>query len=97
LSAKPATTQTPAEKDTEKRVAQRYAKAIIAADVFHHITTGMGAWSHYAKETHYNASMSVGVWGCTGFALLGIATLLAPSSLSGLGDVMSAKVKGKSR
>ena len=62
-----------------------YARAAIAADIFHHITTGIGAFQHYAKETHYNASMGVGVWGCAGLALLGVATLVAPPALTGLG------------
>ncbi|GAM88390.1 hypothetical protein ANO11243_064230 [Dothideomycetidae sp. 11243] len=64
---------------------QPYAKAAILADVFHHVMTGLGAWEHYAKETHYNTSMGVGVWGCSGLALLGLLTLVAPSSVSGLG------------
>ena len=97
-SWKPTTILTAAEKDAEKRVAQRYAKAAIAVDVFHHVTTGLGAWTHYAKDTHYNASMGIGVWGCAGLAMLGVTTLLAPSSLSGLGsDVKSAETKTKSR
>lgn len=65
---------------------QPYAKAAILVDVFHHIMTGLGAWNHYAKDTHYNASMGVGVWGCSGLALLGLITLVAPSGISGLGD-----------
>lgn len=63
---------------------QPYAKAAILADVFHHVMTGLGAWSHYAKETHYNTSMGVGVWGCSGLALLGLVTLFAPEDVSGL-------------
>ncbi|KAF2152037.1 hypothetical protein K461DRAFT_322156 [Myriangium duriaei CBS 260.36] len=71
---------------------QPYAKGIILADVFHHIMTGLGAWSHYAKDTHYNTSMGVGVWGCSGLALLGLATLVAPPNLSGLTGGTRAKV-----
>ncbi|KAG8631521.1 hypothetical protein KVT40_000661 [Elsinoe batatas] len=63
---------------------QPYAKAAILADVFHHVMTGVGAWSHYAKDSHYNTSMGVGVWGCTGLALLGLVTLVAPEGVSGL-------------
>lgn len=73
---------------------QPYAKAAILVDVFHHIMTGLGAWDHYAKDTHYNASMGVGVWGCSGLALLGLLTLVAPPGISGLGDEKaSARVK----
>ncbi|KAF4553028.1 Hypothetical protein D9617_8g050410 [Elsinoe fawcettii] len=63
---------------------QPYAKAAILADVFHHVMTGLGAWSHYVKDSHYNTSMGVGVWGCTGLAVLGLVTLVAPEGVSGL-------------
>ncbi|GAB7339856.1 hypothetical protein MBLNU457_6390t1 [Dothideomycetes sp. NU457] len=72
---------------------QPLAKAIVAADVFHHVMTGLGAWSHFSRETHYNASMAVGVYGCAGLALFGLATLLAPPELSGLGGGASEKEK----
>ncbi|KAI9708001.1 MAG: hypothetical protein M1820_004420 [Bogoriella megaspora] len=65
---------------------QPYAKAAILADVFHHVMTGLGAWQHYVKDSHYNTSMAVGVWGCGGLALLGLVTLVAPPGVSGLGS-----------
>lgn len=52
-----------------------YARAAIAADVLHHVLTGLGAWQHYSQPTHYNTAMAVGVWGCAGFAALGSAVL----------------------
>ncbi|PNS21729.1 Peroxisomal membrane protein LPX1 [Sphaceloma murrayae] len=64
---------------------QPYAKAAILADVFHHVMTGVGAWNHYVKDTHYNTSMGVGVWGCSSLAVLGLLTLVAPPKISGLG------------
>lgn len=89
------TADTPEEK-ASLQVKQRYARAAIVADVFHHVMTGVGAWQHYAMDTHYNTSMGVGVWGCTGLAVLGIATLAAPSRLSGLGSGGEvAKLKAK--
>ncbi|PSK34122.1 Peroxisomal membrane protein LPX1 [Elsinoe australis] len=72
---------------------QPYAKAAILADVFHHIMTGIGAWNHYAKDTHYNTSMGVGVWGCSGLALLGLLTLVAPPKISGLNTNGMNRVK----
>lgn len=72
---------------------QPYAKAAILADVFHHIMTGIGAWNHYAKDTHYNTSMGVGVWGCSGLALLGLLTLVAPPKISGLNTNGTNRVK----
>lgn len=76
---------TTADDAQSQRVIQSYAKMAIAADVFHHVMTGLGAWKHYSLATHYNTSMAVGVWGCAGLAGLGLVTLLAPAGVSGLG------------
>ncbi|KAI9668240.1 MAG: hypothetical protein M1821_001060, partial [Bathelium mastoideum] len=73
--------------------AQPYAKAAILADMFHHVMTGLGAWNHYVRDSHYNTSMAVGVWGCGGLALLGLLTLVAPPAVSGLG---TERRRGKS-
>ncbi|KAF2239527.1 hypothetical protein EV356DRAFT_499692 [Viridothelium virens] len=71
-------------KAQQRSGVQPYAKAAILTDMFHHVMTGLGAWSHYVRESHYNTSMAVGVWGCGGLALLGLMTLLAPPEVSGL-------------
>jgi mannan endo-1,6-alpha-mannosidase len=52
-----------------------YAKAVVAATVFHHITTGIGAYQHYKLPSHYNTSMSIGVWGNVWLTLTGLFTL----------------------
>jgi len=52
-----------------------YAKAVVAATVFHHITTGIGAYQHYKMPSHYNTSMSIGVWGNVWLTLTGLFTL----------------------
>lgn len=73
----------PSSRDAKPGLAP-YARAAILADVFHHVTTGFGAWQHYKMPTHYNTSMSVGVWGCAGLAVLGLVTAAwgMPSSSS---------------
>lgn len=94
----PLLSTSPKSDPASTRVKQRYARAAIMADVFHHVMTGIGAWNHYAKDTHYNMSMGVGVWGCTGLAVLGVATLVAPAWISGLGqDVQTSELKVKAK
>jgi len=61
-----------------------YAKAVVAATVFHHITTGIGAYQHYKLESHYNTSMGIGVWGNVWLTVTGLFTLVY--LLSGKGD-----------
>jgi len=56
--------------------ARKYAKGIIALTIFHHITTGILAGSHWILPTHNNAAMQVGVYGSGGLCALGIWTLL---------------------
>lgn len=51
-----------------------YAKAVVAATVFHHVTTGVGAYQHYKLDTHYNTSMSIGVWGNVWLTFTGLLT-----------------------
>jgi hypothetical protein len=60
-----------------------YAKAVVAATVFHHITTGFGAYQHYKLDSHYNTSMAIGVWGNVWLTLTGGITLAALLSDAG--------------
>ncbi|KAF2131849.1 hypothetical protein P153DRAFT_334079 [Dothidotthia symphoricarpi CBS 119687] len=60
-----------------------YAKAVVAATVFHHITTGFGAYQHYKLDSHYNTSMGIGVWGNVWLTLSGLVTLVALQSDAG--------------
>jgi hypothetical protein len=72
-----------------------YAKAVVAATVFHHITTGIGAYQHYKLDTHYNTSMAIGVWGNVWLTLTGVITLA--SLLSDVGERSVESVTQKSR
>ncbi|KZM28641.1 uncharacterized protein EKO05_0010158 [Ascochyta rabiei] len=72
-----------------------YAKAVIAATVFHHITTGIGAYQHYKLESHYNTSMGIGVWGNVWLTLTGLFTLLFLQSGKGDEDVEEVVKKAK--
>ncbi|KAK4986633.1 hypothetical protein LTR66_001600 [Elasticomyces elasticus] len=58
------------------RVMKPYAKAAIAATIFHHLLTGYGAYQHFSKPTHYNNAMAVGVYGSGGLAILGALVLM---------------------
>ncbi|OSS46830.1 hypothetical protein B5807_08761 [Epicoccum nigrum] len=53
-----------------------HAKAVVAATVFHHLTTGLGAWQHYKLASHYNTAMGIGVWGNVWLVVTGGFTLL---------------------
>jgi hypothetical protein len=58
--------------------------AIVAATVFHHVTTGIGAYAHYKLDSHYNMSMGIGVWANVWLAVSGIVTLASLGS--GMGE-----------
>ncbi|KAH9861072.1 hypothetical protein IAQ61_010808 [Plenodomus lingam] len=64
-----------------------YAKAVVAATIFHHITTGIGAYQHYKLDTHYNTSMSIGVWGNVWLTFTGLLTWMLLQSEKGEEDV----------
>ncbi|KAL5118581.1 hypothetical protein ACEQ8H_003432 [Pleosporales sp. CAS-2024a] len=56
--------------------ASPYAKAVVAATVLHHVTTGVGAYQHYRLDSHYNVSMAIGVWANVWLAVAGGVTLV---------------------
>jgi hypothetical protein len=72
-----------------------YAKAVVAATVFHHITTGIGAYQHYKLPSHYNTSMSIGVWGNVWLTLTGLFTLAMLQSNAGNKPVEEVTKKAK--
>ena len=72
-----------------------YAKAVVAATVFHHITTGIGAYQHYKLPSHYNTSMSIGVWGNVWLTLTGLFTLAMLQSNAGNTPVEEVAKKAK--
>jgi hypothetical protein len=72
-----------------------YARAVVAATVFHHVTTGIGAYQHYKLDSHYNTSMAIGVWGNVWLTLTGLVTLASLLSQAGekSADEVSKKVR----
>ena len=72
-----------------------YAKSIVAATVFHHIATGIGAYQHYKLPSHYNTSMGIGVWGNVWLSLTGLFTLAMLQSNAGNTPVEEATKKVK--
>lgn len=67
-----------------------YARAVILATLFHHITTGYGAYQHWSKPSHHTVAMDIGVYGNVGLTILGIMALTL-----GLGDAPVQKNKKK--
>ncbi|KAK5110289.1 hypothetical protein LTR62_006142 [Meristemomyces frigidus] len=53
-----------------------YARAAVIITVFHHITTGIGAYQHWRLETHHTPAMDIGVYGNVFFTLLGVTALV---------------------
>ena len=72
-----------------------YARAVVAATVFHHLTTGVGAWQHYKLESHYNKAMGIGVWGNVWLVGAGVFTLLVAMTEKGreVGEEAERKVR----
>ncbi|QIW97577.1 hypothetical protein AMS68_003095 [Peltaster fructicola] len=54
-----------------------FARALILATLFHHITTGIGAYTHWVRPSHHTVAMDIGVYGNVGLTLLGIAALVS--------------------
>ncbi|KAF2757348.1 hypothetical protein EJ05DRAFT_538569 [Pseudovirgaria hyperparasitica] len=59
----------------EARTTTSVAGLVVAATVFHHVATGIGAYQHYKLESHYNTAMAIGVWGNVWLAFTGVLTL----------------------
>ncbi|KAF1846368.1 uncharacterized protein K460DRAFT_367169 [Cucurbitaria berberidis CBS 394.84] len=72
-----------------------YAKAVVAATVFHHVTTGIGAYQHYRLATHYNTSMAIGVWGNVWLTFTGLVTLVLLQSDAGKHSVEEVTKKAR--
>jgi len=44
--------------------------------MFHHVTTAVGAYGHYKRDSHYTAAMWIGVWVNVGLTVLGAVVLI---------------------
>ncbi|KAK3675259.1 hypothetical protein LTR78_004769 [Recurvomyces mirabilis] len=53
-----------------------YARAAILITIFHHITTGIGAYSHWRLQTHHTVAMDIGVYGNVALTALGVLALV---------------------
>lgn len=53
-----------------------YARAMILLTIFHHITTGIGSYSHWIHASHRTPAMDIGVFGNIGLTVLGVAALM---------------------
>lgn len=61
---------------TSDKAKKPYARAMILLTMFHHITTGIGSYTHWAVATHRTAAMDIGVFGNLGLVVLGVAALV---------------------
>ncbi|TKA43744.1 hypothetical protein B0A54_05503 [Friedmanniomyces endolithicus] len=52
-----------------------YARAAVLITLFHHLTTGWGAYQHWRLESHHTVAMDIGVYGNVGLIALGVAAL----------------------
>ncbi|KAF2719366.1 hypothetical protein K431DRAFT_113004 [Polychaeton citri CBS 116435] len=65
------------QQKSEVEAKRPYARAAILATIFHHVTTGIGAYGHWKLESHHTVAMDVGVYGCGALALLGVVALVS--------------------
>ena len=72
---------------TADRAKIPYARAAVMVTMFHHVTTGYGAYQHWVKPSHHTIAMDIGVYGNIGLTALGFAALYL-----GLGDDEAKRV-----
>ena len=58
------------------RAKKPYARAMILLTMFHHVTTGIGSFTHWIAASHRTVEMDIGVFGNVGLTLLGVAALM---------------------
>jgi hypothetical protein len=68
-----------------------YAKLAILVTMFHHVTTGYGAYTHWALPSHHTKAMDIGVYGNVALTALGVVALMW-----GMGDEQSKVGKKRS-
>lgn len=69
-----------------------YARAAVLITIFHHITTGIGAYQHWKLDSHHTVAMDIGVYGNVGLTVLGVAALVY-----GLADDGEEGMKGRKK
>ena len=72
-SSPSSSTSSPAS--SQSAAAKPYAKLAIMATMFHHVTTGYGAYTHWVRESHHTKSMDIGVYGNVALTVLGLVAL----------------------
>jgi len=65
-----------ASSSRSPEAAKPYAKLAILATIFHHITTGYGAYTHWVRDSHHTKAMDIGVYGNVALTVLGVVALL---------------------
>ncbi|CAK3883078.1 hypothetical protein D0861_04105 [Lecanosticta acicola] len=80
-------------ESTPTRAKKPYARGIVLVTMFHHITTGFGAFQHWVKPTHHTVAMDIGVYGNIGLTVLGVAALVYGLQDGGAVTAASGKKK----
>lgn len=65
-----------------------FAKAMVWATMLHHVTTGIGSYGHWARDSHNTTAMAIGVWGNVFLTLSGFVAL----STLGSGGAVKQKI-----
>jgi hypothetical protein len=73
---------------TSQTAAKPYAKLAIMATMFHHVTTGYGAYTHWVRDSHHTKAMDIGVYGNVALTALGLVALRW-----GMGDEVEGRKK----
>ncbi|KAK1085537.1 hypothetical protein LTR33_002046 [Friedmanniomyces endolithicus] len=63
-----------------------YARVAVLITLFHHVTTGIGAYQHWRLTSHHTVAMDIGVYGNVGLTLLGVAALVVGLRGGGEGE-----------
>jgi len=62
-------------QQASQTAAKPYAKLAIMATIFHHVTTGYGAYTHWVRDSHHTKAMDIGVYGNVALTVLGLVAL----------------------
>lgn len=61
---------------TPTKAKKPYARGIILITMFHHVTTGIGAFQHWRLPTHHTVAMDIGVYFNVLLTGMGVAALV---------------------
>lgn len=72
-----------------------YARAAILITMFHHVTTGLGAYQHWRMPTHHTTAMDIGVYANVVLTVMGVLALVFGLKDDGAVAAVGGKSKKK--